>query len=129
MKYKEINCLIGIQHMDQRIEYIYVNWDGDIHGVGRILHTQYQQREQVLELIMTGSRQSLTYYDLQEDGSLLSDMHKPANVIENDMAYFEITHPTYPIDYYYLYTLDATWLVYDPPQRPCALFTYFGPFS
>lgn len=134
MNFKEINCLIGIQHMDQRVEYIYVNWNGDISGVGRVLHTHYQQRERVRELIMAGSRQGLES-DAIVEGEILTDMHtyKPSKIAENDMAYFEITHPQYPIKYYYLFTLDASWVVYDHSKSPCALFsalfTYFGSFS
>jgi len=130
MQTKEINCLVGIQYMDQRVEYIYVNWDGDIRGVGRVLHTHYRQREKVLELIMTGSRQGLESDDITPD----METYKAAKVVQNDKAYFGITHPQYPINYYYLFTLDSTWIVYEPVDdneehiNTRALFTYFGAF-
>lgn len=139
MESKEISCLIGIQHMDQRVEYIYVNWDGDIHGVGRVLHSHFTtSREKVAELIMTGSRQGLHRDDIDSDGTVLSDMeiYKEAKVAKDSHAYFHITHPEYPISFYYLFTLDATWTVFERTETvgeddvvtPVALFTNFGPF-
>jgi len=134
MDFKEINCLVGIQHMDHRVEYIYVNWNGNIDGVGRVLHTHYRQREKVLELIMTGSRQELESDDITPD----MEIYKTAKVVKMDNEYFGITHPQYPIHYYYLFTLDATWVVYDPLTnvnnngdsiQPSVLFTYFGAFQ
>jgi hypothetical protein len=131
MQTKEINCLVGIQYMDQRVEYIYVNWDGDIRGVGRVLHTHYRQREKVLDLIMTGSRQGLESDDITPD----METYKEAKVVKNEKEYFGITHPQYPIHYYYLFTLDSTWIVYDPVDdneehiNTRALFTYFGAFQ
>lgn len=131
MDFKEINCLVGIQYMDQRVEYIYVNWNGDIYGVGHVLHTHYRSREKVIDLIMTGSRQGLESDDITPD----METYKAAKVVQNDKAYFGITHPQYPINYYYLFTLDSTWTVHDPATadidsvKPVALFTYFGAFQ
>ena len=135
MDFKEINCLVGIQHMDQRVEYIYVNWNGNIGGVGRVLHTHYRQREKVLELIMTGSRQGLESDDITPD----METYKAAKVVKTDKEYFGITHPQYPIKYYYLFTLDASWVVYEPVNdnmdyneehiNARALFIYFGTFQ
>ena len=105
----EINCLVGIQYLDQRVEYIYVNWDGHIDGVGWVLHQHYQQREKVRELIQAGSRQGLQGPDDITD----FDKHKPAKVVKDHIEFFEITHPTYPIKYYYLFTMDSTWIVND----------------
>lgn len=117
---EEINCLIGIEHMDERVEYIYVNWNGHLEGVGRVLHHHFQKRENVLELIWTGSRQGLEGADLTPDTS----NYKEAKVVANYKEFFEITDPRYPIKYYYVFTRDSSWAVNDRFQTK-ALFTCF----
>lgn len=148
-----ISCLVGIQYLDDRVEYIYVNWEGHVKGVGSVLHNYYRKREAVLGLIMTGSRNGLHPQDLTEDGETLPDMdvYKSAKVCSNEKEYFEMTHAKYPIRFYYLFTADSTWTVHSPfgedivsfmldersdySEKPAhtatntrALFTYFGSF-
>ena len=63
-------CVVGIQHVIGQIEYITITWDGA--HVGEVLHTCYQTREQVLDLIRGGSRPFLDGPDdiLEEEGDL-----------------------------------------------------------
>ena len=106
---EEINCLVGVEHADERVEYIYVNWNGHLEGVGSVLDRHFQKRENVLELIRTGSRQGLESEDLTPD----MEVYKEAKVIANYKEFFEITHPKYPIKYYYIFTRDNSWVVHN----------------
>jgi hypothetical protein len=119
----ECNCLIGIQHLDAKVEYIYVNWDGDMDHVGKNLFTHFTTRNKVLDLIWTGSRQALDAPDFMAD----EVFHAP-KMVKTLYDFFAIKDPKYKIDYYYLFTADNSWALYDPIiEKVRPLFTYFHP--
>ena len=102
-------CVVGIQHVFGQIEYITITWDGE--GVGYALHTHYQSREKVLELIRGGSRPFLDGPDdiLEEEG-------EPSKIVRTHQDFFNIK--SYNPQYYYLFTTDNSWVIYSVHIEP-----------
>ena len=104
-------CVVGIQHVFGQIEYITIPWDGK--HVGEVLHTYYQTREQVAELIRGGSRPFLEGSDdILEESDFWEE---PKRVLPyQDFFTIKTHHP----QYYYLFTTDNSWIIYSTHYEP-----------
>lgn len=90
---------IGIQYIDGRVEYITVLYGVSPDVVSKALNT----RAKVIEFIKLGSRNSL---EEVEELDLLSEEYVEANVVNNYTTFFSLTN----FKYYYLFTLDDSWV-------------------
>jgi hypothetical protein len=102
-------CVVGIQHVIGQIEYITITWDGA--HVGEVLHTRYQTRDDVINLIRGGSRPFLDGPDdiLEEEGDL-------PKLVRTHQDFFRIKE--YDPQYYYLFTTDNSWVIYSIHLEP-----------
>lgn len=71
------HSLIGVQHQDGTVSYVYCHWDGHTETNGRTLHEHYQDRAKVLELITLGNLS-----DFREN--LFPDPSRPHSMGSND---------------------------------------------
>ena len=107
----DATCLVGIQHTMGTIDYIAITWDGE--QVGEVLHTHYQSRDDVANLIRGGSRPFLEGPDdiLEE-----SDFWEAPKRVLPYQDFFTIK--TNNPQYYYLFTTDNSWVIYSSHYGP-----------
>jgi len=105
----DTTCVVGIQHVFGQIEYITIEWDGE--GVGYALHTHYQSREKVLELIRGGCR---PFLDGPDD--IMEEVGDSPKLVRTYQEFFQIK--TNSPQYYYLFTTDNSWVIYSIHYEP-----------
>ena len=103
------NCLVGIQHKDGRVEYIFIQWDGYIKGVGSALFKYFKTRDEICNLMKWGFRLTLEESCTSIDTD--KDKYEESMWAENYQDFFtkSIGYP----EYYYIFTLENVWVVYD----------------
>lgn len=99
------NSLIGRKIENNKVEYIYCHWDGDIDGVGDTLYEHYFcEDEKIDELFKNGDLSSLSY--CIEDNETYKDRGEDEweSKICAEKEYIEGHDTLYTCGYRYLFT-------------------------
>jgi len=109
---------IGIQLADDSVLSVYHHWDGYPAWLGRILRTQYNTKDKVVELIDGGDMSSCwtnagwKNETLPETGPLYYSSRGEDAPPRHDYSVADYL-TQYAEEYAYLYTKDGEWLCYD----------------